>query len=72
MRFLIRFTVIGQHRSSQRKPRVPRQDEDVLTAAIIHLAERFGRYGYRRTNYSDGPLQWGRAPPAERSRRTVR
>ena len=48
MRFLIRFTVIGQHRSTQRKPRVPRQDEDVLTAAIIALAERFGRYGYRR------------------------
>ena len=34
--------VIGQHRSTQRKPRVPRQDEDVLTAAIIALAERFG------------------------------
>ena len=40
--------VIGQHRSTQRKPRVPRQDEDVLTAAIITLAEWFGRYGYRR------------------------
>ncbi len=40
--------VIGQHRSSQRKPGVPRQDEDVLTAAIIRLAEQFGRYGYRR------------------------
>ncbi|HAO35056.1 MAG TPA: hypothetical protein DCQ40_02695, partial [Hyphomonas sp.] len=40
--------VIGQHRSTQRKPRVVRQDEDVLTAAIIALAERFGRYGYRR------------------------
>ena len=40
--------VIGQHRSTQRKPRTPRQDEDVLTAAIIALATRFGRYGYRR------------------------
>ena len=40
--------VIGQHRSTQRKPRVVRQDEDVLTAAIIALAERFGRYDYRR------------------------
>ena len=40
--------VIGQHRSPQRKPRMPRQDEGVLTAAIIALAERFGRYGYRR------------------------
>ena len=40
--------VVGQHRSTQRKPRTPRLDEDRLTAAIIHLADRFGRYGYRR------------------------
>lgn len=40
--------VIGQHRSTQRKPRMVREDEDALTTAIIHLAERFGRYGYRR------------------------
>ncbi len=40
--------MIGQHRSTQRKPRTPRQDEDILTAAIIALAERFGRYGYCR------------------------
>jgi len=40
--------VIGQHRSTQRKPRIQRQDEDVLTSAIIALATRFGRYGYRR------------------------
>ncbi len=40
--------VIGQHRSTQRKPRTPRPDETALTQAIISLAERFGRYGYRR------------------------
>ena len=40
--------VIGQHRSTQRKPRTPRADEDALTSSIIGLAERFGRYGYRR------------------------
>lgn len=40
--------VIGQHRSTQRKPRTPRVDEDALTSSIIGLAERFGRYGYRR------------------------
>lgn len=40
--------VIGQHRSTQRKPRTQRPDEDALTLAIIKLAERFGRYGYRR------------------------
>ena len=40
--------VIGQHRSTQRKPGTPRADEDALTSSIIGLAERFGRYGYRR------------------------
>ena len=39
---------INQYRSTQRKPRTPRSDEDALTQAIIALAERFGRYGYRR------------------------
>jgi transposase InsO family protein len=40
--------VLGQHRSTQRK--VPRgaDDEAALTADIIELAKRFGRYGYRR------------------------
>jgi len=36
--------VVGQHRSTHRKRRTPRADEDKLTAAIIALAERFGRY----------------------------
>ena len=40
--------VVGQHRSTQTKPRTPRQDEDILTPVIIALATRFGRYGYRR------------------------
>ena len=40
--------VIGQHRSTQRKPRTPRGDELALTEAIIGLATQFGRYGYRR------------------------
>jgi transposase InsO family protein len=40
--------VLGQHRSTQRK--VPRgaEDEARLTADIIELAKRYGRYGYRR------------------------
>jgi transposase InsO family protein len=40
--------VLGQHRSTQRK--VPRgvDDEARLTANIIELAKRYGRYGYRR------------------------
>jgi hypothetical protein len=39
--------VLGQHRSTQRK--VPREAEDEarLTADIIELAKRYGRYGYR-------------------------
>jgi len=40
--------VVGPHRSTQRKPRTPRADEDIRTLALIALAERFGRYGYRR------------------------
>jgi putative transposase len=39
---------LGQHRSTQRKaPRAP-DDEARLTADIIELARRYGRYGYRR------------------------
>ena len=40
--------VLGQHRSTQRKPPSKPEDEAVLTAAIIALATRYGRYGYRR------------------------
>lgn len=39
---------IGQPRSTQRKPRVVRDDEAVLSAAIVKLATEYGRYGYRR------------------------
>jgi transposase InsO family protein len=42
------YRVIGQHRSTQRKPGTPCGDEGTLTEAVINLAERFGRYGYRR------------------------
>lgn len=40
--------VLGQHRSVQRYAANPRPDEDALTAAIVVLASRYGRYGYRR------------------------
>jgi len=40
--------VIGQHRSTQRKPSRPRTDETRLTADILRLASTYGRYGYRR------------------------
>ena len=40
--------MLGQHRSVQRHVAARREDEDALTAAIIALARRFGRYGYRK------------------------
>ena len=40
--------VVGQHRSTQRRPAVARDDETALTAAIVALASEYGRYGYRR------------------------
>ena len=40
--------VLGQHRSTQRKPPSPPDDEAGLTADIIALATQYGRYGYRR------------------------
>ena len=40
--------VLGQHRSTQRKVARSPDDEAALTADIIELARRYGRYGYRR------------------------
>ena len=40
--------MLGQHRSTRRKPPRPAEDEAALTAEIVALARRFGRYGYRR------------------------
>ena len=40
--------VLGQHRSVQRDLPRPREDEALLTEAVVNLASRYGRYGYRR------------------------
>jgi putative transposase len=40
--------VLGQHRSTQRKLPTRPDDEAALTADIVALATRYGRYGYRR------------------------
>jgi putative transposase len=40
--------VLGQHRSTQRKVAQTADDEAALTADIVELARRYGRYGYRR------------------------
>ena len=39
---------LTQHRCVQRYVAQLRPDEDVLTTAIVKLASRYGRYGYRR------------------------
>src|ERR671912_1502065 len=39
---------LGQHRSTQRKRPRGRDDEERLTADIVALARRYGRYGYRK------------------------
>jgi putative transposase len=39
---------LGQWRGTQRYLPTQRDDEDALTRAIIELASRYGRYGYRR------------------------
>jgi putative transposase len=40
--------VVGQSRSTQRRQPKVRADEAALTEAIVRLATRYGRYGYRR------------------------
>jgi len=40
--------VLGQHRSTQRKTPRGREDEEALTADLVELARRYGRYGYRK------------------------
>ena len=39
--------VLGQARATQRHRSQIADDEEVLTRAIVDLAERYGRYGYR-------------------------
>lgn len=41
-------SVVGQARSSQRRSLTVRDDEEALTADIVELASKYGRYGYRR------------------------
>jgi transposase InsO family protein len=40
--------VLGQPRSTQRRERVVRTDEEALRQAVVALACEYGRYGYRR------------------------
>ena len=40
--------LVDQPRGTQRYQPTQREDEDVLTQAIVALASQYGRYGYRR------------------------
>jgi hypothetical protein len=40
--------VLGQHSSTQRKAPRTAEDEAALTAGVVDLAKRYGRYGYWR------------------------
>jgi transposase InsO family protein len=40
--------VLGQARSTQRRARRERGDEEALRGDVVKLASRYGRYGYRR------------------------
>ena len=50
--------VLDQPRPTQRRVLKSRCDEESLTAEIIHLATRFGRYGYRRITALLRELGW--------------
>jgi putative transposase len=50
--------VLGQHRSTQRRPPKDDADELRLTADIITLAKGYGRYGYRRIHALLGHAGW--------------
>jgi hypothetical protein len=39
---------VNQPRGTQRYQPIQRDDEDLLTRAIIELPSQYGRYGYRR------------------------
>ena len=41
-------SVVGQPRATQRRKPKIRDDEAALTDAIVRLAKKYGRYGYRR------------------------
>ncbi len=40
--------LLGQWRGTQRYESIQRPDEDELTAAVIALGSRYGRYGYKK------------------------
>jgi hypothetical protein len=62
--------VLGQHRSTRRKPPSTPDDEAALTADTVALATRCGRYGHRRV--AALPREAGRAANRKRVERVWR
>ena len=50
--------IVEQPRGTQRYSVIARADEDALTRAIVALASRYGRYGYRRITALLGTAGW--------------
>jgi len=50
--------LLGQGRGTQRYEGVARSDEGALTKAVIALATKYGRYGYRRITALLGTAGW--------------
>jgi putative transposase len=50
--------VLGQHRPTRRKPPSTPDDEAALTADVIALATRYGRYGHRRVTALPRDAGW--------------
>src|SRR5579863_3199890 len=50
--------LLGQWRGTQRYMLTQREDEDELTRAILQLASKYGRYGYRRITALLRDLGW--------------
>jgi putative transposase len=53
--------VLDQARTTQRRQLAPASDEEQLTKAILELATKYGRYGYRRITalLNSYPMEWG-------------
>ena len=49
---------LGQHRSTQRKVPRGRDDEAALTADLVALAEKYGRYSYRKISALLKAAEW--------------
>lgn len=52
------YRTLGQARSTQRREAKVRADETALREALVRLASKYGRYGYRRITALLRPEGW--------------